>query len=315
MHRTRYTLGYEGPLDLSLTFTCGQAFRWRPAEGAVWSGVVGSAEVLARASGGAGGAASPALDLEIQGADPGAGALCRYFRLDENPESHLETADASVAELRALPGFTGLLGMRLLRQEPWETLVAFICSAASNVRKISGGVEGIAERWGEPIAGSHRRAFPTPEQLSRVRERDLRALGVGFRAPYVLGAARRIARDGWDWEALRTAPIEEARARLQELPGVGPKIADCVLLFGVDRLDTYPVDRWIRRATLELTARRSARDEDLEAWSRRLGPGRGYLQQILFHLRRTGGPLPALPSERRRGTERRNRGTARRKAP
>ncbi|HSQ59978.1 MAG TPA: hypothetical protein VLT84_06060, partial [Acidobacteriota bacterium] len=126
----------------------------------------------------------------------------------------------------------------------------------------------------------------------------LRALGVGFRAPYVLAAARAAAKDGIAWEALRAAPVEEARARLQELPGVGPKIADCVLLFGLDRLDTYPVDRWIRRATMELAARRRARDEELEAWSRRLGPSRGYLQQILFHLRRTGGPLPALDRRR-----------------
>ncbi len=230
------------------------------------------------------------LELEVRGADPGAEALARYFRLDENPESHLEAAQ----ELRAIPGFTDLLGMRILRQDPWETLVSFICSAAANVRKISGAVEQMAARWGEAIPGSDRRAFPPPARLAALRERDLRAVGIGFRAPYVRAAAARIARGPWDWEFFREASIEDARARLQELPGVGPKVADCVLLFGLDRLDTYPVDRWIRRATLELTNRRRARDKELEAWSRRLGPGRGYLQQILFHLRRTGGPLPAL---------------------
>jgi N-glycosylase/DNA lyase len=307
MRSARHTLEIEGPFDLALTFSCGQAFRWRPLAGKgatggldradaphVWSGVVGGAEILASVSG------DPpvGLHVEVHGENPGAAALRRYFRLDENPHGYLEDAGTPAAELAALPGFRGLLGMRLLRQEPWETLVSFICSAASNVRKIAGGVEGMAERWGNPIAGSERRSFPSPEQLARARERDLRSLGIGFRAPYVLAAARRIAREGWDWESLREAPIEEARARLQELPGVGPKIADCVLLFGVDRLDTYPVDRWIRRATLELTGRRRARDEELEAWSRRLGPGRGYLQQIIFHLRRTGGPLPPLPSER-----------------
>ena len=290
----RHTLEIEGPLDLPLTLTCVQAFRWRPIPGGAWSGVVGRAEILVRATGNP----PAALHAEIRGESPGADALRRYFRLDEDPRRHLEEPGTPAAELAALPGFGDLLGMRLLRQEPWETLVSFICSAASNVRKIAGGVEGMAERWGEPIEGSARRAFPAPERLARARERDLRTLGIGFRAPYVLETARRIARDGWDWDSLRESPIEEARARLRELPGVGPKIADCVLLFGVDRLDTYPVDRWIRRATLELTGRRRARDEELEAWSRRLGPGRGYLQQILFHLRRTGGPLPTLPSER-----------------
>lgn len=282
MNVRRRTIVVDGPLDLPLTLTCGQAFRWRP-EGDAWSGVVAGAELRVTPNG-------DRLQVEIRGADPGDEAFVRYFRLDQHPESHLTHA----AGLRDIPGFMGLLGMRVLRQEPWETLVSFLCSAASNVRKISSGVEGMAERWGEPIPGSARRSFPTPERLARARERDLRALGIGFRAPYVLGAARRLARSPWDWSRLGSSPIEEARAALQELPGVGPKIADCVLLFGLDRLDTYPVDRWIRRATLELTSRRSARDEDLERWSRALGPSRGYVQQILFHLRRTGGPLPAV---------------------
>ena len=285
MNVRRHTITVDGPLDLPLTLTCGQAFRWRQDLGSTWSGVGGGAELRVASD-------DEALHFEVRGADPGREALVRYFRLDEHPESHLVHA----AGLRDIPGFTELLGMRLLRQEPWETLVSFICSAASNVRKISGGVEGMAARWGEPIPGSDRRAFPSPERLARVRERDLRSLGIGFRAPYVLGTARRLAREPFDWNALRLSPIEEARAALQELPGVGPKIADCVLLFGIDRLDTYPVDRWIRRATLELTSRRVARDEDLERWSRALGPSRGYLQQILFHLRRTGGPLPPLPA-------------------
>jgi N-glycosylase/DNA lyase len=284
MKARRHAITVDGPLDLDLTLTCGQAFRWRSQGAGAWSGVVGGAELRVEARDGE-------LCLEVLGEDPGLGALVRYFRLDEHPESHLVHA----AGLRDIPGFTELLGMRLLRQEPWETLVSFICSAASNVRKISGGVEGMAERWGKPIPGSDRRAFPGPERLASLRERDLRSLGIGFRAPYVLATAGRLAREPWDWEALRRAPLEEARGRLQELPGVGPKIADCVLLFGLDRLDTYPVDRWIRRATLELTARRTARDEDLERWSRALGPSRGYLQQILFHLRRTGGPFEPLP--------------------
>ncbi|HET7904854.1 MAG TPA: DNA glycosylase [Candidatus Eisenbacteria bacterium] len=286
MRSSVHRLPVEGPLDLSLTFSCGQAFRWREEAGA-WTGIVAGGEWRVTAEEGL-------IRVEVLGEDPGAGAIRRYLRLDESPERHLRHAE----ELRAIPGFTDLLGMRLLRQEPWETLISFICSAASNVRKISTGVEGMAARWGDPIEGSARRSFPAPATLARVRERDLRTLGVGFRAPYVLAAARAAANGGIAWEALRAAPIEEARAGLQALPGVGPKIADCVLLFGLDRLDTYPVDRWIRRATMELASRRRARDEELEAWSRRLGPSRGYLQQILFHLRRTGGPLPAL--ERRR---------------
>jgi N-glycosylase/DNA lyase len=121
-------------------------------------------------------------------------------------------------------------------------------------------------------------------------------VGLGCRAPSLRHPAGRLDRAPLDWDALREGPLDEARARLIELPGVGAKIADCVLLFGLGRLDAYPVDRWIRRATLELAGRTRANDRELEAWSRRLGPGRGYLQQILFHLRRTGGPFPPLKS-------------------
>lgn len=228
--------------------------------------------------------------MTARGVDPGPAAWSRYLRLDEDPRIHLE----GVERLRALPGFEPLLGLRLLRQEPWETLASFIGSAAANIPKITSCVEGLAARFGEPIDGSARRAFPSPGALARASERDLRAVGLGFRAPYLLATARRLDAVPLDWDALRDGPIEAARARLVQLPGVGAKIADCALLFGLGRLDAYPVDRWIRRATLELAGRKRANDRELDAWARRLGPGRGYLQQILFHLRRTGGPFPRL---------------------
>jgi N-glycosylase/DNA lyase len=239
------------------------------------------------------------MEIEARGEDPGAAALGHYFRLEEDPSIHLEHA----GELRDVPGFMPLLGLRLLRQEPWETLASFICSAAANIRKITTCVEGLALAWGDTIDGSTRRGFPPAEAIARVKEGDLRKLGLGFRAPYLLAAAKKIVRTpGWSWEALRTAPIGASREKLTALPGVGPKIADCVLLFGLDRLEAYPVDRWIRRATMELSSRRRARDQDLALWAERLGPSRGYLQQLLFHLRRTSGPLPAL-GKRRPATE------------
>jgi N-glycosylase/DNA lyase len=287
----RHRIPVLGPLDLDLTFMCGQAFRWRLSGGA-WSGVVGRADVRVRA------AAGGALEAEVLGDDPGPEALIQYFRADEDPRTHLEHAE----ELRAVPGLLPLLGLRLLRQEPWETLASFVCSAAANIPKITACVEGMAAAWGEPIEGSERRSFPPPEALARVREADLRGLGLGFRAPYVKAVAGRIAGDPcWSWSRLRETPdIGEARKALTSLPGVGPKIADCVLLFGLGRLEAYPVDRWIRRATLELAGRRRAKDEELARWAERLGPGRGYLQQVIFHLRRTSGPLPPIGANRGR---------------
>src|SRR5439155_26933755 len=156
--------------------------------------------------------------------------------------------------------------------------------------KISRCVEAMASRWGEPIANSSRRAFPAADAIAGARESDLRASGLGFRAPYLLETARLVASATWSWKAVREVSYEEARRRLCELSGVGPKIADCTLLFGLDRLEAYPVDRWIRRATLELWPRRRAEDEELARWPDRFGPGRDYLRQILFELRRTECP-------------------------
>ncbi len=279
----RHELPVIGPIDLDLTFSCGQAFRW-VREGGVWRGIVGRADLAVSLEGG------DRLVVSVRGEDPGAEALVRYFRLDQDPRLHLEHAE----ELRELPGILPLFGLRLLEQDPWETLASFISSAAANIVKIGRCVEGVARRWGTPIPGSPRRAFPEPEALARAGDKGLRATGLGFRAPYLLETARRVASPGFSWAAIRDASYEDARARLCELPGVGPKIADCTLLFGLGRLEAYPVDRWIRRATLELWSRRRAKDEDLARWAIRFGPGRGYLQQILFHLRRTGGPLPPL---------------------
>jgi N-glycosylase/DNA lyase len=284
----RHLLPVHGPLDLALTFGCGQAFRWRAGEG-VWNGVVGRAEARLRERG------PSSLQIDVVGEDPGRTAWIRYLRLDEDPLVHLEGA----AELRNLPGFEPLLGLRLLRQEPWETLASFIGSAAANIRKITNCVEGLSDTLGDPIEGSAQRTFPAPAAIARAHESDLRAVGLGFRAPYLLETARRLDANPLAWDALRDGPIEEARAKLMGFPGVGAKIADCVLLFGLDRLDAYPVDRWIRRATLELAGRKRANDRELDAWALRLGPGRGYLQQILFHLRRTCGPFPRLALPKR----------------
>lgn len=285
-----HKLPIAGPLDLEATFTCGQAFRWRREASGRWTGIVGGAELRVL------GVEDGVLMLETAGPFDAAD-LRRYFRLDENPEVHVDDA----RELLAIPGFVPLLGLRLLRQDPWEALASFICSAAANIGKISANVEAVASRHGAEIPSSKRRAFPGPLAIARARESDLRRAGVGFRAPYLLFTARRVAEDpDAFWARLRSAPLDEARDELTSLPGVGPKIADCALLFGLDRLDAYPVDRWIRRATRELMARPKARDEDLARWAVRLGPGRGYLQQVLFHLRRTSGPFPSMAALRRR---------------
>jgi N-glycosylase/DNA lyase len=150
----------------------------------------------------------------------------------------------------------------------------------------------LRERYGEPVPGSPVGSYPTPERLAGLHEDDLRACGLGFRAKNLLGSARRIADGKVNLEALRSLPTEALREALCEFPGVGRKVANCVLLFAYERLDAVPVDVWIARIATAMRRRKTS-PLKLEGFSvRKFGPYAGYVQQYLFHHARTTGKLP-----------------------
>lgn len=166
--------------------------------------------------------------------------------------------------------------IRVLKQDPWEALCTFLLSQCNNIARIRGMVRRLCETYGAEAEGG-RRAFPRPEALAGVREEDLRALGFGYRAPYVLDAARRVLAGGIDFGRLRVLPLDEAREELRRVEGVGPKVADCVLLYGLHRLEAFPMDVWMKRAMRGLFPGREP------SW---FGPYAGIAQQYLFHYSR-----------------------------
>jgi len=188
-------------------------------------------------------------------------------------------------------------GLRLLRQDPWECLVAFICSANSNIPRISGNVEDMARHFGGPIecGGDVRHAFPGPEELADAGETRLRELGLGFHAKYVAAVADIVSNGDVDLFALREASYEDALCTLTQLPGVGDKVANCVLLFSLDKLEAFPVDVWIHRALEEWYPVHKTRDKkasriDMRLWAQDyFGTYAGYANQYLFHRRRLQG--------------------------
>ena len=185
--------------------------------------------------------------------------------------------------------------MRVLRQEPWECLVSFICSANNNIPRITRNVGDIASAFGSPILDgtSCPNAFPTADRLAEAGEPALRELGLGFRARYVAAAAERVARSQIDLFGLREASYQEALDALMELPGVGDKIANCVLLFSLDKLEAFPVDVWIDRALREwyfTDSKAQVTRGYMRAWAQeRFGRYAGYANQYLFHQRRLQG--------------------------
>ena len=174
-------------------------------------------------------------------------------------------------------------GLRILRQDPWETLLTFILSQRKSIPAIASGVEALAERWGAPLRTERETlfTFPTPEALAEATEGELRACALGYRAPYVLDAARRVGRGTLDLAALEGLEDEALFRALQSVRGVGKKVAECVCLFGYGRLRRVPVDVWIERAIRE----ECGGCEPFSAY----GADAGVMQQYVFYAMRRRG--------------------------
>ena len=286
-------LAVDQPLALGESLESGQAHRWRRLADGRYSGVLGGRLVQI------GTAADDGGGLEYHCAGPGGqredaatDALLRsYFRLDDD----IDAIYADICRDRRVSEMVARYpGLRILRQEPWECAVAFICSANSNIPRIHQNMEAMAAALGEPLEldGEVRHTFPGPARLAAAGEGKLRQLGLGFRAPYVAAAAQQVCAGELDLAALAGAPYADAKARLMECRGIGAKIADCIAVFALDKLEAFPVDVWVRRALAEwyFPMQKKPPDRALVEWAQGyFGQYAGYSQQYLFHGRRKAG--------------------------
>jgi N-glycosylase/DNA lyase len=191
-------------------------------------------------------------------------------------------------------------GLRILRQPPWECVATFITSALKQVPHIRQISLTLRARFGRPVGDPSWRlfAYPTPEALADAGEMKLRKCALGFRARNLAGAARMVAAGEVDLEAIRKFPDDEARAALCRLPGVGPKVANCILLFAYERLASFPIDTWIARVLtlVYLRRKRKLTPDRMRTFAREyFGPFGGYAQQYLFHYARKTWRKGALP--------------------
>ena len=271
----------EQPFNLTHTLECGQAFRWR-REGDWYYGVIyGNILKIRQTLLGVEFESYPLPEEEI------VNRLIYYLRLDDDLPDIYSKIGKDERMRRAITQFYGL---RLLRQEPWECLASFICSISSNIPRISECIESLCRKMGDPLEmdGHVRYSFPTPERVMELGETGLRLIGWGFRAPYLAGTAERIGRGIYDLDGLRELTYDDAKKDLMSLHGVGDKVADCVLLFSLEKLDSFPVDRWVRRAVEEWYAIGENPSYDaIRTWALDyFGGHAGYAQQYLFHRRR-----------------------------
>lgn len=143
-------------------------------------------------------------------------------------------------------------GIHILAQEPWEALCSFIISQNNNIPRIRGILSRLCEAFGEKCGESY--TFPSAERLAALEPDDLSGIRAGFRASYIIDGARKASDGTVDLSALKTMPMETAREKLMQIRGVGPKVAECTLLYGLHRLEAFPIDTWIKKAMSALYA-------------------------------------------------------------
>lgn len=165
-------------------------------------------------------------------------------------------------------------GIRILKQDPWEAVCSFIISQNNNIPRIKGLVEALSRTAGEEISDGIY-SFPSPEAVLSLGEDGLRALKVGFRAPYIYDAAKNFVNKSITPDNIHTLTTDEAIKKLSTIKGIGPKVAACALLFGFSKYDAFPIDVWMKRVLEKYFP--SGFDPSS------LGEYRGIAQQVLFY--------------------------------
>lgn len=278
------------PFDLDLTLCCGQTFKW-DREGEWWHGAIGENSVKIRQENDA---------IEFYGANKD--AIMTFLGLTDDLVKIYSEINRDRHIRAAVDRFRGL---RILRQNPWESLISYICATYKNIASIKRMLHNLSRQFGERISTENQDffTFPTPRKLANASLNDLKKCELGYRAEYVLNTSKKVYESGYDLDSLKETSYNDARTFLLQFPGVGPKVADCVLLFGLGKLEAFPVDVWMRRVMLrhyashfpkKVVTRISTEESLSESQYKQLnrfgreyfGKYAGYAQEYLYHYER-----------------------------
>lgn len=278
------------PFNLDVTLCCGQVFRWNKKDD-WWYGVARDKALKVRQ-----------INAEVEFANVEENFIKNYFGLDDDLQKISATIGRDTHIRKALQEFWGL---RIIRQDPWECLISYICATYKNIPAINHMLNSLSRKFGEKttLDGMEFFTFPTPQQLANATNQDLAECGLGYRAKYVKETSKRIFENTFELERIKQLPYEQGKKTLCTLPGVGPKVADCIQLFSLGKLEAFPVDRWIERVILnhyakqlpnELTQKLTTTESlnnsqyaKLNAFGREyFGEYAGYAQEYLYHCER-----------------------------
>jgi N-glycosylase/DNA lyase len=218
-----------------------------------------------------------------------------FFRKRDNIEKIIKSISKDIVTKKAVKQY---LGLRILEQDPFQCLISFIVSSNSNIQKIKNSLEKISKKFGDKVEFENQEffLFPTPEKLAKASINEIKSCGVGYRARFIKDAANTIVLKKIDFEYLKESNYQDAKEKLCQIPGIGNKVADCILLFSLNKLESFPLDRWMIRILkkyysdkfqLETKSITQKQYEILhEKIVNHFGPYAGYAQQFLFKMER-----------------------------
>ena len=237
-------------LDLEQTLDCGQSFRWKKQNDGSFKGVAYNKSVSMNMQG-------DTLYIDNATEEDFEKIWKNYLDLDLDYGKIRKDISKIHPVLKDAAKYAP--GIRILQQEPYEALCTFIISQNNNIKRIKGIVERLCESFGEQLPDGEY-TFPKAEVIAQLTEEDLSPLRAGFRNKYIIDGAKKVASGEVNLDICKTLPYEEARAELIKIKGVGVKVADCTLLFGMHRIEAFPVDVWRRRAMEKLFPDMTAED-------------------------------------------------------
>lgn len=260
--------------DLEQTFMCGQCFRWSVDEIGAYTGVVKGhyARILKENN-----------SLYISSDFEDSGFWKHYLGLDEDYEKIKKSFGFDLILDKCME-YGG--GIRILKQDIWETVISFIISANNNITRISKIISALCENFGEKKSFGDKIYYtmPTPERLSKLSLEDLGVIKAGFRDKYISDAAKKVADGEIDLGKLKQMSDFDAKAELMKIKGVGNKVADCILLFSMSRYKVFPKDVWIKRI---LSDAYGVTEKDMDGFAaEHFGDYAGIAQQYLFYYYR-----------------------------
>lgn len=266
--------------NLEQTFECGQCFRWEKQDSYSYIGIVKNQVVELKQQ-------KDRIDIYNLDKEDFINKWVDYFDLGSNYSSMIEKISGEEIIDQAIEHGNGI---RILNQEEWETLISFILSTNNNIPRIKKIIDSLCRDFGDKLyyKGKIYYSFPSPENLKDVKLEDLKNIKCGYRANYIIDAVEKVNEGVVNLFKLKNLSTEDARKELLKIKGVGPKVADCILLFSMQKYDCYPVDVWIKKVTEQLYFKREAnKNEILEFAQKNWGEYAGFAQQYLFYFARS----------------------------